>query len=177
MTHHKADDFSSETPEPVTDAQLASEPALPALRAFQHGAAEHDALARRIAAAADAELARRREVRLRDAQVRDDVSQPARGPRLVVVPGGRRVGRREDLAPVIARALRPALLAAAAAGLFAIGLAGWGTSATPALGQELSDASAVQALSLHDPNAQWPDQARAPSVDALGRAIGLGGAP
>lgn len=164
MTDHTADHFP---PEPamiddMTAEQLASEPALPMLHALRLTASDHDALAQRIEAAAAAELARRR------------------GPPLVVtrlhrLPAGR------DLAPVIARALRPALLAAAAAGLFAVGLwhqtAGSSTGSSEAAGQQLSDASAVQALSLYDPSAQWADQGRAPTVDALGRAIGLGGAP
>lgn len=175
MTDHTADNIPSTGPaselEPVTDAQLAAEPRVAVLDALRRGADDLEGLARRIEVAADAELARR-----------GAASPPVR-PRLVLVSTGtRRAGaradRREELAPLFARALRPAMFAAAAATLLAVGLARWGgTSAATATGQELSDASAVQALSLHDPSAQWPDQARAPSVDALGRAIGLGGAP
>ncbi len=171
MTDHRADDMAPTDLDPVTDAQLAAEPPPPELGAYARSAAEYDALARRIEAAASAELTRRAALR-------------GGRPPLVVVrtthAAGRVAGRargRDELTPLFARALRPALFAAAAAGLLAVGLARLGTGPGSATGQELSDASAVQALSLHDPSAQWPDQARAPSVDALGRAIGLGGAP
>ena len=169
MTHDTADDFSPESLEPVTVEQLATEPAPGALHMLRLSAVGYDALAHRIEAAAAAELARRRAERPVFA-----------APRLIVTSGGqarRRGSMDSDLAPLLARALRPALLAAAAAGLFAVGLSQRSGTANDTTGQQLSDASAVQALSLHDPSAQWVDQARAPTVDALGRAIGLGGAP
>ena len=166
MTQHTADDLFPEAPEPVTSEQLATEPAHPALRAWQLSAPAHDALALRIEAAAAAELTRRREA----------AAARVGRPQLTVLRGDPRSAGR-DLTPLFARALRPALVAAAAAALFAIGFAQQGNSATEAVGQQVSDATAVQALSLHDPSAQWADQARAPTVDALGRAIGLGGAP
>ncbi len=160
MTDHTADHFPPEAAmtDDVTAEQLASEPALPLLRALRLTASDHEALALRIEAAATTELACRR------------------GPRLVVTRTRRpSVGR--DLASVIARALRPALLAAAAAGLFAVGLSSQSVASNEAAGQQVSDASALRALSLYDPSAQWAEQGRAPTVDALGRAIGLGGAP
>ncbi|GJG86688.1 hypothetical protein tb265_18690 [Gemmatimonadetes bacterium T265] len=163
MTDHTADHFPPGPPsDDVTAEQLASEPALALLGALRLTAADEDALARRIEAAAAAELARRRE-------------GTVHRPRLVVTSVPRRSAVR-DLAPLIARALRPAMLAAAAAAVFAVGLSEWSGTTEPT-GQQVSDASAVQALNLHDPSAQWPDQASAPTVDALGRAIGLGGAP
>lgn len=163
MTDHTLEDVSPE--------QLASEPALAELRAMRLTAADFDALVLRVEAAADAELMRRRHAH------RDGTSARRS---LVVTRGDTRGARRSgtrDLAPLLARTVRPALLAAAAAALFALGLSRQSAGANEATGQQLSDASAVQALSLHDPSAQWADQARAPSVDALGRAIGLGGAP
>ncbi len=179
MTDHTADHFPPEPamPDDVTAEQLASEPAIPALRALRLSTPDSDALVRRIEAAAGGELARRQHVhaaRLHDGAV------PAGGTRLVVLRSEARADRRSparDLSPFIARALRPALLAAAAAAVLAVGLSWQSAASGDATGQQLSDASAVQALSLHDPSAQWADQARAPTVDALGRAIGLGGAP
>ena len=146
------DDTREPTGEP-TEAELAAEPALPALGALALTPAAHDALARRIEAAAAGELARR--------ALAHAVQHAPRG------------GRHSAAARAHAR---PALFAAAAAAVFAVGLARTGESAEAA-GQQVSDATAVQTLNLHDPSAQWADQARAPSADALGRAIGLGGAP
>lgn len=172
MTDHTADDLS---PEPaiddVTAEQLAAEPALAILAVLRATAADSDALVQRIEGAATAELMRRRSVVASRPQL---VVLPTRG-----LPARRRPAGR-DLAALLARALRPALLAAAASGVLAFGLSrqrSAGDATGDAAGVQLSDASAVQALSLHDPTAQWADQARAPTVDALGRAIGLGGAP
>ena len=170
MTHDTPDDLFPESSEPVTSEQLATEPAHPALRAWHLTAPAYDALAVRIEAAAAGELARRR----------DAVGLLAYPPltllRTTSQPRGARAAGR-DLTPLLARALRPALVAAAAAVLFAVGLARRGNGGNDGSGTQLSDASAVQALSLHDPSAQWADQGRAPTVEALGRAIGLGGAP
>lgn len=169
MTEHTPDSVS---PDSVSPEQLASEPAVAALYPLRLTATDFDALVSRIEASAEPELARRR---------RAFTARTPAPPPLVVTRTSKRFGARRsadrDVMPLLARAVRPALLAAAAATLFAVGLSRQGAGAAEATGQQVSDASAVQALSLHDPSAQWPDQARAPSVDALGRAIGLGGAP
>lgn len=120
------------------------------------GAAAWEALAARIDAVAAPELARRAaQATGRGATVR-------------------------DLMPVLARTLRPALLAAAAAFLVAVGLSRGGETAdamaaaddAPA-GQLVSDPSVAQALAVRDADAPWLAEGRAPSRDALARAIGL----
>ncbi len=158
-----------DTQEP-TPAQWAAEPAHPALATWRLTPAAYDALARRVEAAAAPELARRAAAAPAAGSRPRLILRPARG-----APSGRPTVR--ELTPLLARALRPAMLAAAAAGLLAVGIARRAPGAGDRVGEQLSDATAVQALNLHDPSAQWPDQASAPSADALGRAIGLGGAP
>lgn len=122
------------------------------------GPAGWEALAARIEAAAAPELARR-----------------AAGGRTTV-----RGTTVRELAPVLARALRPAFLAAAAALLMAVGLS-WGTAAdaAPAAGDEapagqlVSDASVAQALAVREADAPWLAEGQAPSREALARAIGV----
>lgn len=123
------------------------------------GPADWEALAARIEAAAAPELARR-------------------------AAGRRMTGRGTtvpDLAPVLARALRPAFLAAAAALLVAVGLS-WGGAAADAAtaagddapaGQLVSDASVAQALAVREADAPWLAEGQAPSREALARAIGV----
>lgn len=82
--------------------------------------------------------------------------------------------------PLLAPAARPVWLAMAAVAALAVGLVPHGPAAETAAGQPVSDVSgihsaAVEALGLDDPRARWLDETRAPSADALSRAIGLGG--
>lgn len=170
----------------ISEAELAAEPPFVALGDYRLDAAAYEALARRVEAAAAGELERRRQgaataVAIPTAPARASTATGRASWRTYRRATTTRAPDAGDLAPVLARALRPALLAAAAAALLAVGLArqGGATGATgaDAAGQQLSDATAVQALNLHDPSAQWVDQGHAPTVDALGRAIGLGGAP
>jgi hypothetical protein len=118
------------------------------------GAGRWEALAARVEAAAAPELARR-----------------AAG-------GGGRGGVVFDLVPVLARALRPALFAAAAALLAAVGLSR-GVAADSAAGDEVpvgqlvSDASVAQALRVREADAPWLAGGEAPSREALARAIGV----
>lgn len=120
------------------------------------GAARWEALAARIERAAAPELTRRA------AQTRD---------------GGAVVF---DLVPLLARALRPALLAAAAALALAVGLgrgawsaAGTAESGDVAAGQLVGDASVARALRVADNDAVWLAEGASPSRDALASAIGL----
>lgn len=139
---------------PADAADGDEEPAVD-LRAFDdaRGAARWEALAARIEAAAAPELARR-----------------AAGPGTAVI----------DLAPVLARALRPALVAAAAALLVAVGLslgtatdAGGAVSDEAPTGQLVSDASVAQALLVRAADAPWLAEGRVPSREALARAVGV----
>jgi hypothetical protein len=86
-----------------------------------------------------------------------------------------------DFIPVLARSLRPALIAAAAALLLAVGLVPRevpldaievaASASDPVAGQLLSDASDERAPENSD--AAWIAQQRAPSATALAEAIGL----
>lgn len=125
-------------------------------------AAHWEALAARIEAAAAPELARRAAL----------PRVPGMGGAMVI-----------ELAPVLARALRPAFLAAAAALVAAVGLSrGTSGGATAggvvagdelASGQLVSDASVAQALLVREADAPWLAEGRAPSREALARAIGV----
>ena len=93
-----------------------------------------------------------------------------------------------DFMPVLARSLRPALVAAAAALLLAVGLVPRETPvesidvATGPLVRDavarhlLSDASDARAIP-ETPDAAWIAQQQAPSATALAEAIGLGELP
>ena len=87
-----------------------------------------------------------------------------------------------DLVPLLARALRPAMLAAAAAALaVGVGLSRGRPASTPATadvddvtaGQLVSEAQVAQALRVGDANATWLAEGTAPSEEALAQAIGF----
>jgi hypothetical protein len=130
---------------------------LRALRGPGDGATRWEALAARIDAAAAPELARRAAAR-----ASGGTGTPVR-----------------DLAPLLARALRPALAAAAAAALVVgTGLTRGGSDAAAddagTAGQLVSAAEVAEALRVGDDEAAWLARGAAPSREALARAVGLG---
>jgi hypothetical protein len=140
-----------------------SEPSVD-LSALRHGradspasAARWEALAARIEAAAGPELARRAAER----------------------------GTVLDIVPLLARALRPALAAAAAVAMVVgSGVARRAQEARAsdgipeelAAGQLVTPAQVAQALRVDDAEAAWLARGAAPSQEALAEAVGLGGA-
>jgi len=148
------------------DASLDDEPALTldALRLpAPLRAARLAALAARIDAAAAPELARRA-APSRLARTRWYVASP------------------DDATTLLARALRPSLLAAAAALLLAIALGRTSdaagsvqTTRDPIAGQLVADAAIAEALAVDSQDAEWIAQRDVPSDDELLRAIGYGG--
>jgi hypothetical protein len=98
----------------------------------------------------------------------------------------RRARAGADFAPVLARSLRPALVAAAAALLLSVGLSRADSgepapSAAPAgdllAGPLLSDASADRVVPAGTEGAAWVEEQHAPDAGALAEAIGLEWAP